>query len=188
MSRPRWLGLGGFAGPAAFIGAWVAGGAATEGYDPTVDPISRLAAVGADTQPLMTAGLLAFGVAVPAYALVLRERLEGPAWVGALVAGVATIGVAATPLDSAVGGAPHFVAATIGSAAVGLTPALAAPALRRRGFRRAAAVSIGVSVVSLAALAVMLPAEHRGLFQRLCLTTADAWLATTGVAIATRRL
>ena len=52
--RRRLLAAGGVAGPAAFIGAWVAGGIRAKGYDPLVDPISRLAASGAATRPLMT--------------------------------------------------------------------------------------------------------------------------------------
>ena len=62
----RLLGLGGAIGPAAFISAWVIGGATKDGYSPVHDAISRLAAIGSSARPLMTAGFVAFGLAVPA--------------------------------------------------------------------------------------------------------------------------
>src|SRR5258708_7519274 len=70
--------VGGLIGPAAFVGAWALGGALKEGYSPTNDAISRLAAIGASTRPLMTSGFVCFGIAVPAYALALRRRLRRP--------------------------------------------------------------------------------------------------------------
>ena len=61
--------MGGIVGPAAFIGAWVAGTVVLDGYSPITDAISRLAAVGADTRWLMSTGFLAFAAAsVPAAA------------------------------------------------------------------------------------------------------------------------
>ncbi|MGB4746437.1 MAG: DUF998 domain-containing protein, partial [Candidatus Microthrix parvicella] len=50
--------MGGIVGPAAFIGAWVAGTVVLDGYSPITDAISRLAAVGADTRWLMSTGFL----------------------------------------------------------------------------------------------------------------------------------
>ena len=87
------------AGPAAFIAAWAMLGTRLPGYDPTQDAISRLAADGAPDQVWMTAGFVAFGVGVPLFAVALREALPGRAWTTAVATGVATLGVAAFPLD-----------------------------------------------------------------------------------------
>ena len=67
--------LGGVVGPAAFIGAWSIGAAVTNReYSSIDDAISRLAAVGADTRALMTAGFITFGVALPVYSLGVTPR------------------------------------------------------------------------------------------------------------------
>jgi hypothetical protein len=65
----------GVLGPAAFVGAWLLGGLLTQGYDPVDQAISQLAREGAATRPLMTAGLVAFGLLVPVWAIVLGRRL-----------------------------------------------------------------------------------------------------------------
>lgn len=66
--------LAGIAGPVAFIGAWVSAGLVTEGYSPVSDTISRLAAQGAPTRPLMTAAPVAFGLLMRA----VRPRTRSP--------------------------------------------------------------------------------------------------------------
>src|SRR5258708_2736507 len=96
--------VGGLIGPAAFVGAWALGGALKEGYSPTNDAISRLAAIGASTRPLMTSGFVCFGIAVPAYALALRRRLRGPPGPAAPAAGLPPPPPAARPPR---GGAPR---------------------------------------------------------------------------------
>lgn len=180
----------GVLGPAAFVGAWLTAGARTPGYDPTVDAISRLAAEGAPTRVLMTSGFVAFGVLVPVFAATAARTVRRPAlrWsVGA--AGVATLLVAATPLtrDEGTGqDALHALWAGTGYLAMALSPLLAAPALRRAGRRRAAAVSAAVGAVSAAALVATVVAEHSGLAQRVGLTVVDAWYVAVA-ATALRR-
>ena len=137
----RRLALGGIVGPAAFIGSWAVLGARLPGYDPTQDAISRLAAEGAPDQAWMTAGFVAFGVGVPLFGLVLRDELDGPAWATAIATGLATLGVAAFPLDGWAGDVPHGVAAAIGYLTLAATPLLAAGPLARLGRRPAAIAS-----------------------------------------------
>ena len=90
---------GGVIGPVAFIAAWVTTGQLTDGYSPVHDPISDLAAVNAPYRGWMTAGFVVFTGGLVAYGLALRARRAGPAWIAAVITGVATLGVAALPLD-----------------------------------------------------------------------------------------
>ena len=185
-ARVRAAALGGVIGPAAFIGAWVAGAARTDGeYSSVDDAISRLAAVGADTRSLMTAGFVAFGVSLPVFATALRHVTNGPAWITAAATGVAMLGVAATPLDhSATVDTVHAVFAGIGYVTLAMTPLLAARSLRGQGHRRLAACGIVAGAVSGVSLALTRTSLPTGFFQRLGLTTTDLWIATTAVAIA----
>ena len=129
--------LGGVIGPAAFIGAWTIGAAVTTNeYSSIDDAISRLAAVGADTRALMTAGFVTFGVALPVYASALRRVVGGTAWMAAAATGIATLAVAATPLDhSATVDTWHGIAAGIGYVTLAATPLLAARPLAQHGHR-----------------------------------------------------
>lgn len=191
MSMPlRAAALGGVAGPAAFIAAWAVGGAvAGSGYSALEDAISRLAAVGADTRPLMTAGFVGFGVGLPLFALALRHAAGGPAWITAAGAGIATLAVAATPLDrSTTVDVLHGAAAAAGYAALAATPLLAARRLEQRGHGRLARWGRAAGAVSAAALALTATPLPTGLFQRLGLTATDLWIATAGVAMAAGRL
>lgn len=172
-------------GPAAFITAWAVAGAATADYDPVVDAISRNAALGAPHRPLMNVGFVAYGVLVPIGAVALRRGLPGPAWAAAGVSGVATLAVAALPLDSSPAtDSAHGVAAALGYIGIGLTPLLAARPLRAAGRRRLARLSLVASVVIGAALVASRVDSIGGLAQRIGLTTGDVWLATAGVALA----
>ena len=138
-------------GPAAFVGAWAVLGTRIPGYDPTQDAISRLAADGAPDQAWMTAGFVAFGVGVPLFGLALRDALDGPAWTTAVATGLATLGVAAFPLDGWAGDTPHNVAAGLGYVTLAATPLLAAGPLARLGHRRAALASRVLGAASLVA-------------------------------------
>ncbi len=74
---------GGLIGPVGFVGAWIIGGLIKPDYSPVEDAISRLAAIGASTRPLMTCGFVCFGVAVPTYAWALRRWMgvgPRPGW------------------------------------------------------------------------------------------------------------
>lgn len=179
MTRDSIGALCGILGPASFVGAWLVGGAVTEGYDPLTQAISELAAEGASTQPLMTAGLVAFGVLIPVWAQTLGRVLEQPALrVSVTVAGLATLAVALFPLTRE-GGQPqdlaHAVSAGIGYVAMAVTPLIGAVAFRRRGMPRAAAASALVGAVSAACLVGTLLVDGAGGLQRAGLTVVDAW-------------
>lgn len=184
--------LCGIAGPTAFVGAWVLGGALADGYDPLSDAISQLAREGAPTQPLMTSGLIAFGVLMPVWARVLSRELgsRGVRW-AVTAAGLTTLGVAALPLTREPGGTQdllHAVAAGTGYVAMAATPLIASRALKRLGHDRAAAASVVVGAVSVAGLiGTLLVAERSGGLQRLGLTVVDAWHVAAAAWVLRRR-
>jgi hypothetical membrane protein len=184
--------LCGIAGPTAFVGAWAVGGALTDGYDPLSEAISQLAREGAQTQPLMTSGLVAFGVLMPVWAPVLSRELgsRGVRW-AVTVAGLATLAVAALPLTREPGGTQdvlHAVAAATGYVAMAATPLVASRALERLGHDRAAAASVVVGAVSVAGLLGTLLVEQRsGGLQRLGLTVVDAWHVVAAAWVLRRR-
>ncbi|MBK5222169.1 MAG: DUF998 domain-containing protein [Acidimicrobiia bacterium] len=186
----RTAALAGIVGPVAFVGAWVAGAAITSrDHSPLVDPIGRLAAVGVDTRGLMTAGLVVFGVAMLVHASSLRRAVEGPAWAAAALSGLATLGVAATPLDrSDAVDSWHGVAAAAGYLALAATPLLAARPLLARGHIVLGRLAIGAGVVSAVSLALTVLDLPTGLFQRMGLTATDLWIVASAVAIATGRV
>ena len=181
--RP-WAALGLAAGPAAFVAAWSVGGTRTPGYSAVDDAISRLAAVGAPERTLMTAGFVVYGAAVLAGSVALRRSSLSAAALPAAVNALATLAVAATPLDrSATVDLLHGVAATTGYVSLALVPAVAAGPLARLGHRRAAGASWAVAGVAAACLALTATPAPTGLFQRLGLTTVDAWLVACGIAL-----
>lgn len=183
--RVRWA-WGGAVGPLGFITAWALGGALTnrDDYSPLHDTISQLAAVGANTRPLMTSGMVLFGVAVPTYALVLRHALPGRAWVAAAATGIATLGVAATPLDhSDLVDRLHQIAAGAGYVTLTLVPILARRPLQARGHHRLAAFGTAMAAVSTVALPTSILVEQTGFFQRLGLGAGDAFLIASVPAI-----
>ena len=133
----------------------------------------------------MTGGLVGFGVGVLIYALVLRRVMAGFAWSAATICAVATLGVAALPLDAAatIDGA-HTAAAVVGYLALAATPLLAARPLAEGGHRGGAATSVAVSVVAAACLVATAVGPAHGLFQRVGLGLVDAWLVVSAVWIA----
>ena len=165
-------------GPAAFVTAWAVLGARLSGYDPTEDAISRLAAHGAPDRVWMTLGFVAFGVGVPLFALALREVDDGPAWATAAATGIATLGVAAFPLDGWAGDTWHNVAAGVGYVTLAATPLLARPARGRLASRL-------VGAASLACLALTAVVDGSGLLQRIGLTLGDTWLVVAAIAVLT---
>ena len=177
-------------GPAAFIGAWVLSAAVTSGeYSSIDDAISRLAAVGADTRPLMAAGFVGFGIALPIYATALRRSVGGASWVTAAATGIATLAVAATPLDhSAAVDRWHGVFAGIGYVTLAATPLLAARPLISQGHRALARFGLVAGAVSAISLMLTTTALPSGLFQRLGLTAGDVWIAASALAIAGGRI
>jgi len=181
------LPLAGIVGPAGFIGAWATSGARTAGYSSLHDAISELARVGAPSRAVMTGGFVCFGVAVPIYAVALRRNLRGPAWIGAAVSGVATLGIALFPLgvSTRIEGVHNGLAA-LGYLSLVATPMLAVRPLIEAGHCRAAALSAAVSGVAAVCLAATLLGPAHGLFQRSGLTLVDLWLMA-GALTALRR-
>ncbi len=177
--------LGGVVGPAGFIGAWVIGSATTSApYSWVDDAISQLAAVGADTRWLMTAGFVTFGLSLPAFGWALRSTLAGRAWIAASATGLATLAVAATPLDrSELVDRLHGLFATTGYVTLAATPLLAAPALLAMGHRRLAVSGIAAGATSAIALALTATGLPTGLFQRLGLTVTDAWIIAAALTL-----
>lgn len=189
-SADRLGALCGVLGPCAFVGAWLLGGALTDGYDPIRQAISQLAREGAATRPLMTAGFVVFGVLVPVWAFALGRVLDEPRLrVSVTVAGLATLAVALLPL-SREGAQPqdvaHAVAAATGYVAMAASPLLGAVALRRQGHGRAAALSAAVGVVSACALVSSVVLDASGGFQRLGLTVVDAWYVVVAIWVLRR--
>jgi hypothetical membrane protein len=170
---------GGVVGPVAFVGAWVLGGATTAGYSPAENAISDLAAVGASTRVLMTAGFVFFGFGLIAFGLALRVVLEGRAWIAALVTGACTLGVAATPLRGWSGDTVHGAFASAGYVAIFALPFLAAPVFARRGWTRGARLSVLMAAISAACLVATMFGPAHGLWQRLGLTVGDLWIVVT---------
>ena len=188
--RRRTAALGGIVGPVAFVGAWFAGAAVTDmPYSAIEDPISRLAAIGADTRGLMTAGFVVFGVALPIYASSLHRVVPGPAWIAATATGLATLGVAAAPLGhSDVIDGLHGFLAGLGYLTLAATPLLAARPLRSMGHRALGVGAVAAGLVSSLALAATVLDLPTGLFQRIGLTATDLWIVASSVVILAGRL
>jgi len=183
------LAVGGIVGPVGFVAAWAAGAALSDHLSPVHDAISRLAAIGANTRPLMSAGFVAFGVGVPIYAAALRQVVPGPAWVTATVTGLATIGVALAPLDhSSAVDSLHAAFAVLGYVTLAATPLLAYRPLMRGGHRRLARLGAIAGVVSGTSLVLTSVGDWSGLFQRAGLTAGDVWIVASAVAILSGRL
>jgi hypothetical protein len=177
--------LGGVIGPAGFVGAWVVGAALTSApYSSVDDAISRLAAVGTDTHGLMTAGFVTFGLALPMYAWALRSAVPGRAWITATATGLATLAIAAAPLDrSDAVDRLHGIFAGLGYVTLAATPLLAVRPLLAMGHRRLALSGLVAGIASAIALALTTTPLPSGLFQRIGLTVSDAWIIATALAI-----
>ncbi len=170
MSRLR--ALAGLAAPLSFVGAWLVAGARTPGYSALRDHVSDLAAIGAPTRPLMTAGLLGFGVLAPLWATTLEDpRVRASVIVG----GVGTLGVAAAPLGASFGDGPHVAAAAVSYVGMALAPALGARSLG------APRTSYALTVLAGALLVGSTLGRYDGGLQRAGLGVTDAWLAVQAV-------
>lgn len=180
--------LGGVIGPAGFIGAWVIGAAVTAApYSSIDDAISRLAAVDSDIRWLMTAGFVTFGLSLPVYARALRATVPGRAWITATATGLATLAVAAAPLDRSDSvDRLHGIFAGIGYLTLAATPLLAARPLIAMGHRRLARSGIAAGLTSAISLALTTTGLPTGLFQRVGLTVSDAWIVAAALAIRRR--
>jgi hypothetical protein len=166
-------------GPVAFATAWVATGASMPGYSPVRDAISRLAATDAPHRGWMTAGFLAYGVGVSAFAVVdMRRTVPGAAWVATAVGGLATVGAALTPLGPGQSDPAHWAFAATGYLGVAVAPLLALPRTR---WTLAAG---GLAAMCL--VATTLGDDTSGLFQRAGLTTAHAWIVASALGMGRR--
>lgn len=167
-----------------FVATWAALGARAEGYDPTRDAISTLAAVDATARPVMTVGLVVLGTGMLLYSVALHRGLGGPAWVAAVANGIATLGVAALPLGTTYD-TSHGVVAGLGYATLAAIPVLATPRLAGRARPFWAATSAATGIVSGLCLAASVAGGWRtGLLQRLGLTLAQAWVVASAVSVA----
>lgn len=182
-SHVRLLALGGVVGPVVFVGSWAFAGATTTGYSAVENAISDLAAVDATTRVAMTAGFVVDGLGLIGFGLALREVLEGRAWIAAVVTGVCTIGVAATPLGGWSGDQAHAAFAGLGYVAIAALPLLAAPGLARNGRSDWARVSVLTGTISAASLVASTFGPAHGLWQRLGLTMGDAWIVATASSL-----
>lgn len=175
--RQRRQAIGGIVGVGGFIAAWSVLGLRRAGYSPVEDAISRLAEVGAPDRWWMTLGFLAFGLGVPLYAQALRAALPGPAWIAATITGLATLGVAATPLGRF--DAAHGVMALIGYVSLAAVPLFAAVWFRRAGERRWMWASFACGAASSVALLASSWDARHGLSQRSGLLATDVWIVAT---------
>jgi hypothetical membrane protein len=172
----RLLALGGVVGPAAFVAAWAIGGATTSHYSSVDAAISDLAAVGSSARVGMTIGFVGFGFGLVAFGLALRDALDGWAWIAAVVTGVATIGVAATPLGGWSGDGVHAAFAGLGYVAIVALPLGAVRPLARGGRTAWSRASLVTAAASALCLVATLAGPAHGLWQRLGLTVADVWI------------
>jgi hypothetical membrane protein len=187
MTGRRALALGGALGPAAFVTTWSVLGATAAGYSPVHESISQLAATDASTRGAMAAGVVAFGIGVPLYAVALRDALPGRAWALAAVAGVATLGVAAFPLGSPANDAAHRACVAVAYLALPALPIVAAGALRRQKRVHWSMISTVTGVVTGALLLGSLVTSRTGLLQRAGLVVVDVWIVATALDILRRR-
>ena len=155
----------------------------------TDDAISELAAVGADTRALMTAGFIAFAIGVIPYATALRRVLGGPAWIAAAGTGVTTLLVAAIPLGRSTSSDHwHGMIAVVGYTTLAVTPLLAIRPLLALGCRGVVSLCIVTAAASGTALLLSDTSLRTGLFQRIGLTTGQIWIAGSALAIIRGRL
>ena len=190
MISTRRLALGGVIGPTSFIGAWLVGALTTAvDYSMVDDAISRLAAVGADSRALMTTGFVTFGVALPVFGAAMRRHLGGSGSIASVTPGLATLAVAATPLDrSSTVDTLHGVFATAGYVSLFAVPLLSFGPLRRGSHDRLAIAGAAAATVSTVSLVLSSTTLPTGFFQRLGLTATDLWIIALAVSIATGRV
>jgi uncharacterized protein DUF998 len=172
--------VGGVVGPLGFIAAWLGLGANNAGYSPIHDPISRLAAVDSSTRWAMTLGLLCLGGGVGLFARDLRGAFPAAATAAAVTA-CSSLAIAATPLDSVLGGVPHAAAAGLAYGSLAAVPGLAGAQLWREGDHRLGGVSMVIAAASAASLTASILTDQTGLWQRLGLTLSHTWIIATAL-------
>ncbi|MFS0703611.1 DUF998 domain-containing protein [Cellulomonas sp. 179-A 9B4 NHS] len=119
---PPWAVVPAVLAPVAMIGGWSVAAALQPAFDPVAETISALAATTATAPAVMTAGLALTGAAHVVTALGTRALPRAGRLLHAL-GGVATVAVAALPVDRAP--QAHGVAAAVAFGALALWPAAA---------------------------------------------------------------
>ncbi len=118
----------------------------------------------------MTAGLLALAAGMGLYGVALKpHRL----WLLPVANGVVTLALAALPLGGRVDAA-HGLAATLGYLTLAAIPAVVG--------RRPLSIAIGI-VSAVCLLLTVLTDDRDGMFQRLGLTVAQAWVVVSAVRL-----
>ncbi|MBT8207413.1 MAG: DUF998 domain-containing protein [Acidimicrobiia bacterium] len=178
------LAVGAIVGPVVFIASWVLGGMLADGYRPATDAISRLAAKGASTAPILSFGLATYGIGVGLASIAMRRVLGSRSATALGLNAILTFGVLATPLEhSSSIDRLHTAFAASAYVALALASLLAAHRFRQRGWSNAAAISAGVGGITAASLAATGIAEWSGLFQRIGLTVSDVWMMAVAVYV-----
>ncbi len=195
----RWtvaLAVAGAVGVVAYVTSWIIAGRWIDGYSPVRDAISESFAIGVPAGPrtLMTASLIATGLLLAAFGWALARGLPGEglaAPIGAVIAGVGTIGAAVFPctfgcpgFGASVTDSAHSVMAGAGYLALILTPLLAARRVRTFAptFATASVVLGGIALLGFVLRYVLgVGDEFGGLQQRILNTTADAWYVLAAV-------
>ena len=126
----------------------------------------------------MTAGLLALAAGMGLYGVALRlcpplGRRPRPVWLLPVANGVVTVVVAALPLGGG-NDAAHGAAAALGYVTLAAIPAVVG--------RRPLSIAIGL-VSGLCLLLTVLADDRDGLFQRLGLTVAQAWIVVSALGL-----
>ena len=170
-------------GVLALTAAWVVAGLTTDGFDPRTQSISQLQRAGTATGAVMTSAFLAFSAGALAFAPVIGARMGRKAQAALVTAGLATLGVAVSPLGEVRGGLVddlHLAFGATGYAALSVLPLLAAHRLPSRA--RAASYAVGAAVS--ACLLGTVPADElSGLLQRGGFVLGHGWLVGCAVAV-----
>jgi hypothetical protein len=136
----------------------------------------------------MAAALTTFGLGSITFGCALREPLGDLAAATGVVAGIATLGIAAAPLRPGAPNRAHFAWAALSYAATIGAPLAASGPLARLGRPGAARASALVGATSAALLGASLVGPRRGLLQRVGLTLVHTWIVATAAATVTGRL
>ncbi len=128
---PAWVLVTAGLSPLLVTGAWLAAGAVQPAYSPVHDTVSALAGQGSTHPWIVTGALFAVGGCYLATAVGLTS-LRTPARILLAVAGLSSIGIAASP-EPVVGSTPQHLAWTaLGAATITIWPAFTV----RRGARQ----------------------------------------------------
>ena len=111
------------------------------------------------------------------YASSARQHLSPRVAALAAINAVATLGVAAFPLEGFGGRYGHALSAFTGYATLAAMPARAADAAR----------GLLSATIAAALVASIVNESHTGLFQRSGLTLGDAWIVATAIVILSGR-